>query len=358
MATASATAKGIRTSRPAIFVGGTEDTSLSQGLLYLSVHEDVQGLYRCEARFGNWGPKNSDNDFLYFDRKKLDFGKAIQVKIEQDVIANGRISAMEANFPEGEPPDIAVLVEDRFQDLRMTRRTRTFDNATDSGVMTSIANDHGLQPNVNLNGPTYKVLVQVNQSDLAFLRERARAIEAELWMDDTKLYAEPRSARSATPIKLAYGGDLITFTAMADLAPQRTSVTVSGWDVAGKSALKYEASDSVISGELNGDDSGISILQSALGARKENLAHAVPLNSQEAQSVAEAFLKMSARRFVVGRGVAQGNAKLRVGCTVDLSALGPLFNGKYYVSEVHHTFESAAGYRTSFTAERPGIGKP
>jgi phage protein D len=358
MATASATATGIRTSRPSIFVGGTEDTSLSQGLLHLSVHEDVQGLYRCEARFGNWGPKNNDNDFLYFDRQKLDFGRAVQVKIEQDVLANGRISALDAGFPEGEPPDISILVEDRFQDLRMTRRTRTFDNATDASVMSSIANDHGLQPNVNLNGPTYKVLVQVNQSDLAFLRERARAIEAELWMDDTKLYAQPRSGRSATPIKLAYGGDLISFSAMADLAGQRTSVSVSGWDVSGKDAVNEEATGSVISGELNGDASGISILQSAFGKRKENLAHTVPMNSQEAQSVAAAFLKMSARRFVVGRGVAQGNAKLRAGCTVELSALGPLFDGKYYVSEVHHTFDNASGFRTSFTAERPGIGKP
>src|SRR5690242_14097064 len=206
MATASATASGLRTSRPSIFIGGTEDTSLSQGLLALSIHEDVQGLYRCEARFGNWGPKNNDSDFLYFDRQKLDFGKSFQVKIEQDVIANGRISAIEGAFPEGNPPEIAVLVEDRFQDLRMTRRTRTFENATDSGVMTSIANDHGLQPNINLSGPTYRVLVQVNQSDLAFLRERARAVEAELWMDDTKLYAQPRSARAAAPLKLAYGG--------------------------------------------------------------------------------------------------------------------------------------------------------
>jgi phage protein D len=251
-----------------------------------------------------------------------------------------------------------VLVEDRFQDLRMTRRTRTFDNATDSGVMTSIAKDHGLQPNINLNGPTYKVLVQVNQSDLAFLRERARAIEAELWMDDTKLYAQPRSSRTAAPVKLAFGGELLSFTALADLAGQRTTVTATGWDVASKSGLSFQAGDSVISNELNGDASGISILKSAFGDRKENLAHAVPLNSQEAQSVAESFMKMSARRFVVGRGNAQGNAKLKVGVTVELSALGPLFNGKYYLSEVHHTFDSALGFRTQFTAERPGIGKP
>ena len=358
MATASSTATGIRVSRPTIRIDGTEDTGLSQGLLHLSIHESVQGLDRAEARFGNWGPKNNDTGYLYFDRRKLEFGKAFQVKVEQDVIADGRISAIEAVFQEGASPEIAVLVEDRFEDLRMTRRTRTFDNMSDADVMNSIANDHGLQPSINASGPTYKVLVQVNQSDLAFLRERARSIDAELWMDDKKLNAQLRSSRNGGTVKLTYGGELLSFTALADLAGQRTSVAVSGWDVSGKSALKYDATDSVISSELNGDTSGVSILQSAFGARKENLAHTVPLNSQEAQSAAESFFKMSARRFVVGHGVAQGNAKMRVGTYVELKSLGPLFDGKYYLSEVHHTFDNATGFRTRFTAERPGIGQP
>lgn len=358
MATASSTATGLRVSRPTISIDGTEDTSLSQGLLYLSIHESVQGFYRAEARFGNWGPKNNDTGYLYFDRQKLNFGKAFKVKVEQDVIADGRISAIEAVYQEGASPEIAVLVEDRFEDLRMTRRTRTFDNMSDADVMNSIANDHGLQTSINASGPTYKVLVQVNQSDLAFLRERARSIDAELWMDDRKFNAQLRSSRNGGTVKLTYGGELLSFTALAALAGQRTSVAVSGWDVSGKSALKYDATDSVISSELNGDTSGVSILQSAFGARKENLAHAVPLNSQEAQSAAESFFKMSARRFVLGRGVAQGNAKMRVGTYVELKSLGLLFDGKYYLSEVHHTFDNATGFRTRFTAERAGIGQP
>lgn len=357
MATASSTAAGLRVSRPTISIAGTDDAGLSQGLLQLSIHESVQGLYRCEARFGNWGPKNNSIGHLYFDRKKIDFGKVFQVKVEQDKIVDGRISAIEATFPEGSPPEISVLVEDRFEDLRMTRRTRTFDEMSDSDVMSKIANDHGLQPSINVPGPTYKVLAQVNQSDLAFLRERARSIDAEIWMDDRNLNAKPRSSRNGGTVEMTLGGDLFQFTAMSDLAGQRTSVAVSGWDVPGKSALKYEANDSAISNELNGDTSGVSILQSAFGDRKENLAHTVPTNSQEAQSVAEAFFRMSARRFVVGRGVAQGNARLRVGTYVDLKGLGPLFEGKYYLAEVHHTFDAARGFRTEFTAERPGIGK-
>ena len=44
--------------------------------------------------------------------------------------------------------------------------------------------------------------------------------------------------------------------------------------------------------------------------------------NQEAQFEAEAFFKMSARRFVVGRGVAETKATLRVGTQLDLKDLG------------------------------------
>lgn len=348
---------GLKGSRPAIFVGGTEAPQLAGGLLKLMIVEDCSGLYRCEASFGNWGDKDGRIDFLYFDRRTLDFGKEFQVKVNDETLFDGRIMALEAAFPEGQPPQINVLAEDRFQDLRMTRRTRSFFDVSDSDVFNQIASDHGLNPGVDVSGPTYKVLAQINQSDLAFLRERARTIDAELWMDGRTLNAKTRSRRNGGNIELEHGGQLREFTALADLAMQRTSVTVGGWDVAGKSELKYEATESAVSNELNGDQSGISILKTALGDRRESLAHAVPLNSQEAQAVAETYLRMSARRFLTGRGVAETSSKLRAGTTVNLNGLGALFSGKYYLTEVKHLFDGKKGLRTVFCAERPGIGK-
>jgi phage protein D len=133
-------------------------------------------------------------------------------------------------------------------------------------------------------------------------------------------------------------------------------VSVNGWDVSSKSGLQFEATESAISNELNGDSSGASILQSAIGERKEALVHTIPLNSREAQAVAESFFKLNARRFLVGRGVAQTEAGLRVGARVDLQNLGPLFSGKYYLTEVTHVFDGKKGLRTEFRAERPGLG--
>jgi len=357
MAGSNGTTLSVKAARPTIAVVGQADASLAAGLLSLTIVENSAGLYRCEAQFGNWGSTNNTVGFLYFDRQTLDFGKAFAVKLGQDAIFDGRIVGLEAIYPEGHPPRLTVLAEDRFQDLRMTRRTRTFDNVSDADLVNHIASDHGLTPSVDVAGPTHKVLAQVNQSDLAFLRERARAIDAEVWMDGTTLHAMSRSNRNGGTLRMAYGKTLRQFSALADLAGQRSSVAVSGWDVASKSGLREEADASAISSELNGDTSGVSLLSSALGQRKEALVHTVPLTGQDARSEAEAFFRMCARRFVIARGLADSDSQLRVGSYVDVQEVGPLFSGKYYLSEVTHLFDGARGIRTEFVGERPGIGQ-
>ena len=352
-----AQATALISSRPDFVVGGEAKPALAVGLLALTIVEDTAGLYRCEARFGNWGTKDSTTDFLYFDRQVLDFGKDFQVKYAGETIFDGRVMALEASFPEGQAPEITVLAEDRFQDLRMTRRTRTFADSSDADVFKKIAADYGLSPSVDVSGPNYKVLAQVNQSDLAFMRERARCLDAELWMDGKTLNVKTRGARNGATVEMTRGNQLREFRALADLAMQRTSVKVAGWDVPGKQALEHEATDSVIGGEVGSDESGVSILQSKIGDRKESLAHSVPLNSQEAQATAETFFRMSARRFVVGYGVAETKSNVRVGNYVELKELGPMFSGKYYLTEVKHLFDNAKGIRTEFRAERAGVGR-
>lgn len=353
---------GVIAARPAISVAGQDRAALAEGLISLSVVEHCQGIYSCEATFGNWGAGGGGLGFLYFDRDLLDFGKAFAVRLGAasgaPALFEGRITGLEATFPEGGGPLITVLAEDRFQDLRMTRRTRSFERISDADVIRRVAAEHGLRADVDVPGPTHAVLAQVNQSDLAFLRERTRAVDAEIWMERDTLCARAHSGRgSGSVLTLTYGGELREFSVLADLAHQRSGVTVSGWNVAGKSQIKYEATDAAIRAELGGDLSGAAILGQALGGRKEALVHTVPLNAQEAEASANAYFRASARRFLTGRGTAQPDARLRVGIYVDLQKLGPLFSGRYYLAAVQHLFDDDAGLRSEFVAERPGLGR-
>jgi phage protein D len=347
----------VRSARPTINVASRDEPALSDGLLGLQIVENTAGLYRCEAMFGNWGTAEGGGriGWVYFDRRLLDFGKQFKVLYGDDLLFEGRIMALEAQFPATGLRSITVLAEDRFQDLRMTRRSRAFSDVTDADVVRQIASNHGLTSDVDMPTVQHKLLAQLNQSDLAFLRERARSLDAELWMEGTRLHAVRHSARGGQAVELTYRKELIEFAATADLADQRTSVTVGGWDVAGKQPIAHEATESVIRSELNGDVSGVGILQQALGARKEQLSHTVPLTATQAQNEAEAFFKAAARRFVTGRGRASVQPKLRAGGFVRLVELGPLFSGRYYLTEVRHIFDRT-GLRTELTAERAGLG--
>jgi hypothetical protein len=262
----------VRAARPTVSLAGRDNPSLVEGLLSLLVVETTAGLYRCEATFGNWGNTNGTVGYLYFDRSLLEFGRDLQIRLGADAIFSGRIMGLEAHFPEGRGPEVNILAEDRFQDLRMTRRTRSFSNLSDAEVINQIAADHGLRASVNLSGPRHEVLSQINQSDLAFLRERARALDAELWMEGGTLNVKSHARRNGSTLRMTYGDELREFSVLSDLSGQRTTLSVSGWDVAAKAALHHEATDSVISGELNGDLSGASVLRSALGPRKEGCA--------------------------------------------------------------------------------------
>jgi len=346
--------------RPTIKVGGREHPELAAALVELAVTETIEGLYALEATFGNWGSAQGEVGFLYFDRTLFDFGVTVEVQMgagqAEGGVFSGRITALEGRFPTQRPPEILLLAEDALQDLRMTRRTRTLEDGSVSDAVSRIAADHGLQPQVDVESVSFPVLAQLNQSDLAFLRELARAVGAELWIDGSSLHVQARARRHSSPVRLVYGQTLREFAVSADLAHQRTSLNVSGWDVNGKSAIDEQATDASVQSELGGGVSGAALLRQKLGARTERVVHHMPLTTDEARARAAALFRTRARRFVCGRGVAEGDARIRVGATVELSELGSMFNGAYYVSEARHTFDSRNGYRTTFGVERPGLG--
>jgi phage protein D len=355
------TTSGFYSSRPTILVDASEQPALTDGLLHLAIEETTTGLFGCEAAFGNWGTGASGVGFLYFDRQVLDFGRELAIVMgDGDTLApvfQGRIMAIEGRFPRQRPPELQVLAEDRCQDLRMVRRTRTFENVSDRDVFQEIAGDHALTPELDVDGPTYRTLAQVNQSDLAFLRERARAIDAEVWVEGAKLFAQARARRkAAAPVTLTYGQGLRELTASADLAHQRTRLAVGGWDVGAKEAIDEEADEGAVSGELGGRLSGSSVLSQAFGDRAERLVHTVPLSGDEARAVAAARYREIARRFLTAEGIADGDARLKVATEVTMEGLGPLFDGPWYVTSVRHTFDSRNGFLSRFCCERPGIG--
>jgi hypothetical protein len=344
-----------RPARPTIEVGGRQNETLEAALLAYALSESLDGMANAELRFGNWGGAERPG-FQFFDRRTLEFAQEITIKLRDDVLFQGRITAITAHYPQGGAPEIGVLAEDRLQDLRMVRRTRSFSQISLSDVVQTVAQDSGLQADAQGSGPTYAVLAQVNQSDLAFLNDLARREDAQVWCEGDKLLL--RRTRDRQDVELAWAGTLREFDVSADLAGQRTKVSASGWSVAQKEAVLSEAQKAAVQSELGNDEAGADILADKFGDRPERLVHQVPANEDEARSQAEASYRYMARGFVTGRGTCETDPLIRCGAKATISGLGPLFDGAYRLRTVTHLFDAAGGSRTEFSCDRPGLGRP
>ena len=351
MATAVQT-QPLQSSRPSIEIDGKPQARLEAALVSYELADRIDSMARAELCFGNWGGADHPG-FQHFDRSTLEFGKALVVRQGDAKLFEGRITAIAADYPEGAPPQISVLAEDRLQDLRMTRRTRCFAQASLADIARSIADDHGLTPQIDVAAPTVPLLAQLNQSDLAFLTDTACRYDADVHVEGQKLIVA--AARQVTAAKLAWAGTLRSFTVIADLANQRSAVVAAGWDVARKQGVNHRAGKDAASQDIGQDEAGADILTRALGDRVETVAHQLPANESEARQVAEAAYRHMARNFVTGEG--ETSALRRAGARLELSGLGPLFDGAYRTLAVTHLFDPEHGARSEFRCNRAGLGR-
>ncbi len=349
---------------PVIEVDGQVRGEVTRDLLRLEVTEDTEGLKTLVLRLAATPPHPDMPDVpeLYLNGSVIDFGKQLTVAIGPSggarTIFRGSISAIEASYAEGKEPEVVVFAEDKLMQLRMTRRVRTYENKTDAQIAEEIAGEHGLSPDTDADGPTYDVVQQWNQSDLAFLRERADLIQAEVWLEEDRLCFKSRASRSGTEITLVQGNQLLEVQLRADLAHQRTTVHASGYDAEARDRIDEDVAGDVVASEAAGGLTGPALLARAFGERVSARTRAVPLVSDEARAWARAEMLRRGRGFVTAVGATNGTPDMVVASRLSLERVGTPFNGGgYYVTRVLHSYDRLDGYRTRFEAERATVNE-
>jgi len=357
------TSRLVVSARPRFEIEGEEVSRLAIDLLRLEVTHDEEGLSRLEAVFLNWGRREEEQapGFLYFDREILDLGKRVAVKAgEGDDLAtifDGAVSALGGLFPDLRPPELRVYAEDALMKMRMRERTRFYEQQDEAGIAGRVAQDHGLSSDAEASGAQHKELWQVNQDDLSFLRERARAADARIALSEGELRFVPRRGQAGgDPIRLSKEDALIHFEAVADLAHQRTEVQVHGWSVADKAAIHEAATKDEARAESRGGKTGPEVLEDLGWEVPQHLHLEVPATSEEARGIARSIALRRARRFLTGKGVTDGTPGLAVGSEVELLDLGEMFSGRWTVCAVRHTWTQGDGLRTHFRVERVDLG--
>src|SRR5262245_57958097 len=246
MAETSVSQEAIYRARPTLRLAGQEDLRLSELLIGMKMSEHEGGMSALELTLSNWASTRDGGAEPAFDaRSKLKLGAELQVyagdESEPREIFCGKVSALEAEFKTGVPPELSVLAEDALQQARLERRSKVYTDQSPAAIVRAIAGDLGLTPVITgLTGPT-ATWAQYNESDLAFLRRLLSRFDADLQIVGTELHVSPRGDVQRGAIELALYGQLARARVTADLAGQVTGITVRGWDAASGSAVKGEA---------------------------------------------------------------------------------------------------------------------
>ena len=261
----------------------------------------------------------------------------------------GLITNLEPAFKPGTLIELTVRAYDRSIGLHRGVHTRTYANMTDSEIASQIAQEAGLQADVQATSASHTHVFQDAVSDIVFLRERARRVGYVAYVRDQTLQFKPADAAPERTVTLEYGRELRSFRPILALGEQVSEVEVRGWDVSTKREVVGRASSSEAEPEIGLQQTGRDLAQSALGEARRVLPLQGVASQAEADARAQTALDEQVAAFVRAQGVAEGQPALNAGAMVELSALGNRFNGRYRVSSARHVWSTRSDYITEFS---------
>jgi phage protein D len=346
-----------------IEVEGKELDPESKGdLLEVKVTMDLKDLAHFDMTINNWDDKKLV--FKYSDTSTFDVGNRVHVRMgyagELKSMVQGIITSLAPKFPESGPPTLAISGQDNLVKLKDRKpkdgEKKKFVNMTDAEIVRVIAQRNKLVPQIKDPGTKHDIVVQKNQDDLMFVKERAKWVDYDCFigMDpdtgkDALFFQPPTDKRDASKVRVyvfEWGKSLINFTPTLSLNKQVAKVTVKGWDPNTKSIIKYTAGPKDLPTSGSGEN-GPSTIETRLADREDIVIDHPVTSQQEAKDLAISMLRERAYSYITGSGQTIGLPDLRPGDNVELVGLGKRFSGTYYVTKVEHALGSS-GYLTNF----------
>jgi phage protein D len=305
-------------------------------------------------------PAEHENKLPWIEDQSLfAIGDEVKVKLgygdELETVTTGEITGLDPHFARDRATKLTVRGYDRLHRLLRESKTRTFAQMKDSDIASQIADDAGLTGDVTDSEVTHEYVIQTNKTDLAFLQERARLINYEVMVDDKTLIFRPAANAESESLTLSFEADLLDFSPNLSSAGQVSEARVRGWNPQEKKEIVGQAKAGDEGSAMGGSRSGGALAEEAFGSAASVVADQPVASQAEADQMAKALLQKTALSLVTGSGVCFGRTDLRSGKVIKIEGVGEMFSGKYYVTQVTHSYSPHGGYRTSFSVRRNAV---
>ena len=292
-------------------------------------------------------------DGRWLDGDTFNEGKKVEISAKGEkgpvLLSVGKISALEPNYTGGEQT-LTVRGYDLSFGLYRNKHRRSYVQMTDSDIARRIAQDVGLQADVESTQQVHDYVLQNNQTHVEFLRERSRILGYELLVEkDTLVFRSPPSKPNGTPISLEWGADFDDFRPRLSVSEQVDEVTVTGWDPSQKSEILGRATQGEGAPDIGETRCGGSVANQVWGRASIQITDHAVANQTHAEQLAQAILNEKTSNFITAEGSCRGNPEIRISSTLRIRGVSDRFAGKYYVTSCNHRMTRKEGYVTRFS---------
>lgn len=267
---------------------------------------------------------------------------------ERKLLLIGEVTALE---PCLEQNHITVVVRgyDRSHRLYRSSKTRTFLKQSDDDIVRQIARDNGLRADVESTSTRYDYILQNNQTDMAFLRERAAHIGYQVGVDDRTLRFRRSEQAPQAATGQEWGAGLLSFRVRLTAVAQPSEVQVRGWDPHMKRAVVGKASRPAHASRVGDGKNGGAVAEQAFGSASTLIVTDQPVSDQgEATQMAQALLDQQTGDYMTAEGRCLGEPSIRAGRTIEIANLGRRLSGTYFITATRHEYTAHEGYMTTF----------
>ena len=258
-----------------------------------------------------------------------------------------------------------LVIECRDEAVKMTigRKNANFIDKKDSDIIAKLAGDHSLGTDIDATSEQHKELAQYCCTDWDFALARAEVNGLLVVVTDGRFTAKRPQTDGEAALTVSYGEDLLEFHAEIDARTQLGSVTSVAWDPKTQAAVTSNAERPA---KLNDQgDLTSAALAAVAGPATYVIRTSTPLDKAALDTWAKAQQTKAGLARVRGRMKFQGSALAKVGELIELGKVGNRFNGKVFVTAVHHDIsdgnwltEVEFGHAPEWLVERPDVQAP
>lgn len=293
-----------------------------------------------------------DPFFELFDTAFVRIGMAVEIafRAEADpvIVTTGEVTALAVEPGPSGRHELVVTGLDVAHRLARGPRSRSFLQVTDADIVSRIADEHGLDADVQATGEVHEYVLQHQETDRAFVARLARRTGFDTWVSGRTLHFRERPRTDQLPPVLRWGENLEAFKVRYASAERCDEVTVRGWDPVGKRGIVGRATERDAGTTAPAAEELAADARSAFGT-VDRCAGQYPVADQaEADALAAALLARASGDEVVARGTATGDPRIAAGAEVDIEGMGRRLSGSYLVTTVEHRYEVGSRFRTRF----------